>query len=160
MSDHCIEFNALLRNVSFGGELLYGGNGAFKENYELAFASRGKIEFNFTANTFKSEEKTEYSWMLEGFDEDWSDWSAMTKEDYSLQEGTYTFKVRAKNAKGEISEVATFTFTILPPWYRTWWSYTLFLVLLPCLFTPILNFEWLHSIRIDVQSQCYFFLLL
>jgi serine phosphatase RsbU (regulator of sigma subunit) len=130
VSDHAVEFNALIRSVNFGGEVLFGGSGLPRDNYELAFESKHKIEFSFAANTFKSEDKTQYSWMLEGFDEDWSAWSSMTKDDYSLQEGTYTFKVRAKNAKGEISEEAAFTFTILPPWYRTWWAYMLFVVVL------------------------------
>lgn len=125
-----VEFNALIRTVSFGEELLYGGNGPQKEMYELAYESKDKVEFSFAANTFTSEEKTQYSWMLEGFDDDWSEWSSMTQEGYALQEGSYTFKVRAKNAKGEISEEASFSVTILPPWYRTWWAYVVFVLIL------------------------------
>lgn len=130
VSSHDYDFNALIRKVSFGGELLFGGNGALKESYELAYGSKERIEFDFAANTFTAEDKTTYSWILEGFDDEWSDWSSMTNEVYSLPEGTYTFKVKARNARGEISAEASFRFTILPPWYRTWWAYMLFFVLL------------------------------
>ncbi len=130
VSENVAPFSALIREVGFGGELLYGGNGEQLESYELAYGSKDKVEFVFAANSFKSEDKTQFSWMLVGFDDEWSEWSSMNKEDYSLLEGTYTFKVRARNAKGEISQEASFTFTILPPWYRTWWAYLLFIALL------------------------------
>lgn len=128
VTENDVPFHALIRTVSFGGEVLYGGKGGFQETYEMAYGSKDKIELSFSANTFKSEDKTQFSWMMVGFDDDWSPWSSMVKEDYSLLEGTYTFKVRARNAKGEISDEASFTFTILPPWYRTWWAYTLLFI--------------------------------
>lgn len=121
-------FKTLIREVSFGEELLYGGNGLFQETYELNYGSKDKVEFIFAANTFHSEDKTQYSFRLEGYDDQWSEWTSTTKEDYSLSEGTYTFKVKARNAHGDVSEEVSFTFTILPPWYRTWWAYTLFFI--------------------------------
>ncbi|MCB9198070.1 MAG: SpoIIE family protein phosphatase [Flavobacteriales bacterium] len=136
---HSSSFNALIREVNFGESVLFGGNGPLKDDYELPYVSKDKIEFKFASNTFSSEEKTQYSWMLVGFDDDWSEWSFMTFEDYALQEGTYTFKVRARNGKGEISNEASFTFTVLPPWYRTWWAYLLFFLILVLLIVVLIR---------------------
>src|SRR5690606_110358 len=56
--------------------------------------------------------------------ERWSGWSQETQRDFTnLPEGDYRFRVLARNIYGQISEESTFAFTILPPWYRTWWAY-------------------------------------
>lgn len=130
-----IQFNCLVRGVSYGKEIFNGNNKKNGYNVleqvvepELDYINNGAIEFNFSAATYISEENTEYSYILEGYDKDWSKWSKNTYKEYSPTEGTYTFKVKAKNIYGEISEVATYTFSIMPPWYRTMWAYLLYFV--------------------------------
>lgn len=130
VSIHTTDFQAMVRSVKFGEEILFGGNGELSADYNLDYNSKLKIEFKFAANTFFAEDKTLYSWKLEGFDEDWSEWSLETVEDYALPEGMYTFRVRAMNTVGEISEEASFSFMVMPPWYRTWWAYVLFALIL------------------------------
>jgi serine phosphatase RsbU (regulator of sigma subunit) len=62
-----------------------------------------------------------------GYDKQWAKWTSKTQKEYTnLNEGTYTFRVKARNLYGIESNVATFSFQILPPWHRTWWAYTLF----------------------------------
>ena len=51
------------------------------------------------------------------------------KEFTNLKEGEYTFKVRAKKGQFIIGSTEA-VFTILPPWYRTWWAYTLYIVMI------------------------------
>ena len=41
----------------------------------------------------------------------------------------YIFKVSSKGIGGKWSVPAVFKFTISPPWYQTWWAYTLFALL-------------------------------
>jgi class 3 adenylate cyclase len=61
--------------------------------------------------------------MLEGKDKQWSAWTKESKKEYSeLFEGKYIFKVKSKNLYGIESKEATFEFTVLPPWFRTWWA--------------------------------------
>ncbi|MCL4709597.1 hypothetical protein KJ068_30985, partial [bacterium] len=40
-----------------------------------------------------------------------------------MPEGDYHFRVRAKNIYEHVSQEAVYSFTILPPWWRTWWAY-------------------------------------
>ncbi|MBT8399377.1 MAG: GAF domain-containing protein, partial [Rhodothermia bacterium] len=65
--------------------------------------------------------------ILDGFDEQWSAWTSETRRDYTnLPFGDYVFRARARNVYGVESAEAAFAFTILPPWYRTWWAYVLY----------------------------------
>lgn len=61
------------------------------------------------------------------FGSDNSHWSApgdrASFEFSNLREGRYSFAVRAVNPAGQASEPTYFTFTILPPWYRSPWAY-------------------------------------
>ncbi len=55
------------------------------------------------------------------------EWSAASTrrafEFTNLSEGDFRFEIRAVNSAGLTSEPASFTFSILPPWYRSGWAY-------------------------------------
>ncbi len=88
------------------------------------------LRFNFTAFFYTRPEKLTFSYKVEGFNHNWSKFSTKRMAEYTnLPPGTYTFKVKAKNIYGTESTVAKFKFTILPPWYMTWWAYMLYIVL-------------------------------
>jgi signal transduction histidine kinase/DNA-binding response OmpR family regulator len=85
------------------------------------------LRFEFAAPFFLGESVTQYQYLLEGYDEKWSEWTNETKRDYTnLDSGTYAFQVRAKNVYGELNREAVFKFKILPPWYKTWWAFLLY----------------------------------
>ncbi|MBA3269494.1 MAG: GAF domain-containing protein, partial [Acidobacteria bacterium] len=85
------------------------------------------LRFEFAAPTFLNEGATLYQSRLDGFDKDWSEWSRESRRDYTnVSFGDYTFRVRARNELSQLSEEGTFAFTVLPPWYRTWWAYALY----------------------------------
>ena len=89
------------------------------------------ITINYAANFFEEHEKTEYSYKLIGYKEKWSEYSTETKAIFTnLHEGKYKFAVKAKNIYKHSSEIAYFEFSILPPWYRTWWAYSGYIMLL------------------------------
>jgi len=78
------------------------------------------LTFHYSLPFFENEEKTEFSFFLEGNDKEWSPWSTETKKEYTnLREGDYSFKVKARNMYMLESPVAEFKFTVLAPWYRT-----------------------------------------
>jgi hypothetical protein len=40
----------------------------------------------------------------------------------NLRPGAYRFEARVRDNDGQISAVAARSFSILPPWWRTWWA--------------------------------------
>jgi signal transduction histidine kinase/CheY-like chemotaxis protein/HPt (histidine-containing phosphotransfer) domain-containing protein len=93
---------------------------------QLPYA-RNHFEFDFAATTYRDPQYVRFQTQLVGFEHDWMEPNAKTFREFTnLSEGAYTFMVRAADADGRWSAPATYQFFILPPWYRTWWAYTLF----------------------------------
>ncbi|MBK9627811.1 MAG: hypothetical protein IPO56_08965 [Flavobacteriales bacterium] len=67
-----------------------------------------------------------YQYRLEGLEEIWQPVTTSTEANYpALPAGNYVFQVRAMDRTGEWTDPpAEFRFTMLPPWYRSWWFYT------------------------------------
>ncbi|HEX2395273.1 MAG TPA: ATP-binding protein, partial [Bacteroidales bacterium] len=77
------------------------------------------------------EDQNMYQYILEGFDNEWSNWTLAGFKEYSnLPDGNYTFRVKARNIYGIESDEAQYRFAILPPWYRTIWAYIGYIVAL------------------------------
>jgi ligand-binding sensor domain-containing protein/serine phosphatase RsbU (regulator of sigma subunit) len=91
------------------------------EHLSLAY-NNNYITFNFIGITQMQSNKVKYQYLLEGIDENWSAINNRTDAPYgNLPQGTYTFKVKAMNSEGFWSNELHYTFTIRPPWWKTWW---------------------------------------
>jgi DNA-binding CsgD family transcriptional regulator len=87
------------------------------------------FEVFFSATWFGSGE-VEYSTILEGFEDSWSDWGTVHNRQFTrLPEGDYVFKVKAKNVHGVQSQPAFFHFIINPPWFRSTTAKAIYIVL-------------------------------
>ena len=74
--------------------------------------------FHFSAVSYDRSESNRYQYYLEGYDNEWSQWTSETLKEYTnLSGGDYVFHVRSKNVYGELGNEDTFSFTILSPWY-------------------------------------------
>lgn len=77
-------------------------------------------------NTFVSNYSFQYK--LNGMDKDWSAAQKINKVTYDrLPKGKYTFMVRTVDNLGSHSDIVSYNFEVLPPWYQTTWAYLLFL---------------------------------
>ena len=84
-----------------------------------------------STNSVENVENIKYTYKLNGFDEEWSNWSSATIKEYTnLREGKYTMNVKVKNSFGIISDTASIPFTISPPWYRHFIAYLFYLILI------------------------------
>jgi signal transduction histidine kinase/ligand-binding sensor domain-containing protein len=111
-------FNKLvLQDVSVhqGVELEYN------ENY---------ISFEFVQLDYKNPYKHQYSYILEGFDANWNNSGSRNFISYNgLPPGKYVFKVKAANEFGNWSvENPEIEITINPPFYKTVWFKTFFIL--------------------------------
>ncbi len=88
--------------------------------------NKNTLNFNFVGIHYTIIEKNQYRYILEGYD-NWSDPSTETEALYRrIPPGKYKFKVLASNCDGVWSpEPAVFAFEIRPPFWQTWWFYTL-----------------------------------
>jgi ligand-binding sensor domain-containing protein/signal transduction histidine kinase len=88
------------------------------------------LGFQFSAIDWSAPTKIKYSFRLLGLDNKWSNPSEKTLADYrNLPQGKFTFQVRAIGESGKWSKSFDYAFTILPPWWKTWWAYTLYALL-------------------------------
>ena len=78
------------------------------------------LTFYYTSPFYEEESKNEFSYFLEDFDAEWSEWTTERKREFTyLREGDYTFKIKSRNLYNIETPIAEFKFTILPPWYRS-----------------------------------------
>ncbi|PSQ72889.1 MAG: histidine kinase, partial [Bacteroidetes bacterium QH_6_64_77] len=68
-------------------------------------------------------EPHQYRYKLEGRTDQWTDWTTEASQRYrDLWEGTYRFRVQARNDRGQVSEVGMLPLYIRPPWFRSRWA--------------------------------------
>ncbi|WP_029286832.1 triple tyrosine motif-containing protein [Pedobacter sp. R20-19] len=97
---------------------------------------RNNIRISFSLPYYR-QAKVKYQYFLEGYSKDWSEWSDATDKDFTnLASGSYKFKLRAKLNDSSVTDVTTFKFTILRPWYLNNWA----LLVYSLLFAVILIF--------------------
>jgi ligand-binding sensor domain-containing protein/DNA-binding CsgD family transcriptional regulator len=90
-----------------------------QRNYKFPF-NKNHIKFYFTSPFYENPQNLKFSYFLEGFSDEWSDWSPNNfNELTNLPDGNYRFIVKSKNLYGIESEISHFDFTITPPWYRS-----------------------------------------
>ncbi|HEY8938152.1 MAG TPA: triple tyrosine motif-containing protein [Cyclobacteriaceae bacterium] len=138
-SDRKTVFKTLIRKVSTtnaGDSALFFGNYIHHDSVtdvqldsykpDLPFKNND-LNFTFAATSYEGDDEVVYQYYLENYEKTWSEWSTKTQKEYTnLKEGSYTFHVRAKNVKGEVSSEAAYSFYINPPWYRSLWAYSVY----------------------------------
>lgn len=107
-------------------------------------ASQGNITIRYSALNFIHSEDNSYAYMMEGADHNWHNIGNRREAYYSnLSPGKYTFRVKAANNDGVWNpEEAVLHITVNPPFYKTWWAYSLYLCILSLIITLIIR--WQH----------------
>lgn len=88
------------------------------------------INIYFTVPEYNKYINVEYQYVLEGFQNQWSNWNTKTMVNFkNLPSGDYIFKVKAKFADSNLDSVAVYSFSILKPWYLTTVALIIYFVL-------------------------------
>nr|WP_294894384.1 hybrid sensor histidine kinase/response regulator transcription factor [uncultured Pedobacter sp.] len=104
------------------------------------------ITIKYAALNYINSEKNKYAYKLEGFaDDDWNEVGNQHSATYTnLSAGTYVFKVKAANNDGVWNnEVRSLKIKVLPPFWKTWWAYLIYLFMI----AGILYVYYIYSIR-------------
>jgi serine phosphatase RsbU (regulator of sigma subunit) len=97
-------------------------------NIEKIPYNNNALIFKYIFINYENSRSVQYKYKLEGFDKHWSNFTNKTEKEFSfIPKGEYTFRVKAYISEKEVDE-ATFTFSILPPWYGTIWAYLIYLL--------------------------------
>lgn len=124
-------------NVEITGIYIYGGRNSVPKavelldeeivlNYDESF-----LFISFAALNYIDNSKSEYKYMLDGFDKDWVTAGIERKASYTnVSPGSYLFRLKTTDSFGRWQEKeATVRITVLPPWWQTLW-FKIFLVVL------------------------------
>lgn len=126
------------KSVIFNGAY-YNPDSKYDHHYTVASLQQPKcmireldyrdnsITFEYSAAFYENREKNRYKYFLEGYDKKWSDWTDISRKEYTnLHEGPYLFRIKAKNIFEVESEEAVYEFKILPPRHRTPIAYIIY----------------------------------
>lgn len=136
--DNCV---ALLDNgaVAFGSasgisiqyaDFTIGGKAKHPMTVTDSVVTADMVMYSFSRFDYNGNIRaTQFSFMLEGYDREWSEPSAQNSVSYRhLPYGDYTLHVRWRENYGEWEE-HTISFTIPAPWWRTWWAYLIYIII-------------------------------
>ncbi|MGO4773249.1 two-component regulator propeller domain-containing protein [Flavobacterium sp. W22_SRS_FK3] len=123
-------------------ELISYENKSKVKEVSLAY-DQTTLSLEFVALDYNNADKMNYAYLLDGWDDQWNYVGQSRKANYArLTEGKYTFKVKTTNFKGGWNKEASLVIIeILPPWYRTWWAYLLYLSILAGILFVYLDYQ-------------------
>jgi len=92
--------------------------------------SKNFVSFEFQSPNYSQSDNIIYQYKLIGVDTGWINNGTRNYVNYTqLKPGKYVFHVRSANTNFIWSDDATkISFNISPPWYNTWWFYTLLII--------------------------------
>ncbi|HEY4326488.1 MAG TPA: two-component regulator propeller domain-containing protein [Mucilaginibacter sp.] len=135
-----------INNKSVEGNAAYTGDVAIVDLKTITIPYYdATIAVNYTSLEYSFPDNISYAYYLEGWDHGWNVVGKLKTAYYSrLNEGTYTLRIKATNtAGGWDKHQLTLRIIVLPPWYRTWWAYVLYLSAIG----GIIYGFWLYRIR-------------
>ncbi len=97
------------------------------QDHSVLSSDIGTITVRFSSPSYRDEDNVKYSFRLLGASRQWSAPQDIQRLQLaSLSPGKYELQVKAINSDlVESDQLVTFTFTIEPPFWFTWWFYTL-----------------------------------
>lgn len=112
------------------------------------------LTLEFAALDYTAPGQNKYRYQLVGIDKDWVESGTRRSATYlHLPSGKYTFKVQGSNSQGIWSDkTAELQITVLPPWWRTWWAYLIYIAAILFAIRLYLKFK-VNKARLKAQLE-------
>lgn len=102
-----------------------------QDQIELRY-DESNIAIEYSALNYIFTNRNQYAYILEGFDKDWN-YVGIRRIAYytNIPPGEYRFLVKGSNNDGVWNnDPVSIKITILPPFWKTWWAYTIYTLLI------------------------------
>lgn len=130
---------------------------SINETQSITFKyNEANFTLGFAALDYFSPENNHYAYKLEGLDREWKHSVGETEATYTIQrEGTYVFRLRGGNSDGVWnSEERALEIIVLPPPWRSWWAYLIYLALVSGLIFGLIRFVRLrHKLQLEQVAK-------
>ncbi len=121
-------------------------------------SSENSLEIIFTGISQSSASKIKYSWILEGFNEEWMAPSHNSHAAFTnLSAGDYIFRVKALDKFGNFGEERSLQITIDAPWWLTTRAYFLYAMLLVGIIWILIHFTSVMIQKKTADEQIDFY---
>jgi len=117
--------------------------------------SATKLELKYNQNVFTIDfallnylkpEKNKYVYQLKGFDDQWIGTDRPSVTYMNLKPGRYRLVVKGANNDGIWSDEKELSIIVLPPFWRTWWAYLIYILLFSGILFVIIRFFYLREL--------------
>ena len=110
------------------------------------------VTFDFAAVLFQMHRNVYYAYKLDGFEESWNYVGTKNTATYTnLDPGTYELLVKASTVDNfENASETKLQIVVLPPWYRTYWAYSMYAAIVAGL---LLLTRWMIQIREGYKTE-------
>ena len=101
-----------------------------KNEINLSY-NENRVTFNYVGLLYQNTSLIQYAYKLDGYDKDWIEAGTQRTATYTnlFTGNCYTFHVKAANSDGVwTTKEDLITVIISPPWWQTWWAYTLYVL--------------------------------
>lgn len=148
-ADSTLRFPLAITGIRINGKIISENEMNSTAGYRLPFNSNA-VAYEFAGLYYGNAEGLIYEYKLEGYDKEWKEATGNYAASYqNLPSGNYTFRVRAKNSNGSIAgEVAASPFSVVPPFWRTWWF-----IILAVLLSGFTIWWFIHSLQTKLRVE-------
>ncbi len=137
ITDYKIDTRIALTNLQINNQNRVSGdrdsilhvNINYAANLQLNY-NQNNISIDYMLLDYRTVNDQEYVYRLKGFDTIWHNNQSQRRATYNnLAPGNYTFEVKSQNSERYLHQpVTSLAITILPPPWRTWWAYILYIL--------------------------------
>lgn len=124
-------FRVFNQEVELGPGSLLKKNIQYTDHLVLDY-KQSMFSLDFAALSYRNSAANQYAYRLQGFDDQWINAGRNHSATYTnLNPGEYTFTVKGSNNNGVWNEAGrSLRITVLPPPWRTWWAYGIYLLII------------------------------
>lgn len=132
----------------------------YTERISLPY-SQNSIALNYTALTFVSPEKINYSYQLQGYDKDWINAGTRKYTAYTnLPPGDYLFKIKLADNIIDNAPVTTLGISIATPYWRDWRFISVLIILVSAIIYKIYRIRIsqileLHKVKDSISADLH-----